>query len=128
MLPVSLQAAVTPRNCTSILSVSPALSTSLATSRQHPVRCNVLRTPTTSSRLLKPAPLTAIVVCGLHHLLVRAVAVSRLHTFLLEGEKEGYSGFFCSNSLSSGWKIQYSYSEICISARFRLHFYYKFST
>jgi hypothetical protein len=85
MLPVSLQAAVAPRKCTSILSASPALSTSLATSRQQPVRCSVLQTPTTSSRLLKPAPLTAVAVCGLHRLLIRAVAVSHLPTFLLKG-------------------------------------------
>jgi hypothetical protein len=88
MLPVSLQAAVTPRKCTLILSASPASSTSLATSKQQPVRCNVLQTPTTSSRLLKPAPLTAVAVCGLHQLLIRAVAVSHLPTFLLEGGGE----------------------------------------
>lgn len=101
-LPVSGQAAVTHKSCTSILLARITSSISLASSSPRGVRCNVLRTPITRFRLLRSALQIATSVSGLLRLLIKPVAVSRSITPLLEdmcGTMKVQGRLRCANAL-----------------------------
>jgi hypothetical protein len=78
--------------------------------------------------LLKSAPLTAVAVCGSHHLLIKAVTVSRLPTFLLEGRKKVTLNLVVATVSVTDKRFNIYMAKPIYLLDFACFFCYKFST